>query len=1291
METSASFGENFSQVSSMKTTFNDAHISTQMNSSISVNFENAASSTLSASNITDSPHQYETILSTSQTINISTPFDASDVNINTELDSPLYENIGRRLDQSETHTERALKPPYSRCESNEYDKHDDRPRDFVTVVSVGNGDENGHGKLRLNVPAENGSRVAREYSEYSNPSFSYSSSHQNSGTQDARVSSSRSDVHGSDSYGDVSGRVCEKVVVLRLPGERLGLGLKFDGGWGAREPVKRVFIESIAVDSPGSRATLPWGQLCPGDQILNIEGIPVASMTRLQCVAALRDSYVRVTIGILKGDGFIPPLEDAPANACDSSSSADLATIPNSYCRLNEEVSRPSQRSSAERLFGKAKENWLPPGFLEEPQQYFVPDTPQVPLPPAAAVYLDLLAEEEERHRNRCGSESDETGSSASTVIDRLSLSSSTTVSRNSSFNASADGAKYSRFDLASALNQFEMLEREFEGDGSGPNGVSSGGNETYPIVPSFGRGRKHLMRSLSLSPGTYREQFNKIQEVEERRRLFKHSPKSLSFSMKKRPFNWSVAKPMNTSLKRTHSLGETDISKPLSISTAVADVKNVEVSPDSGIKTSSEPSSLSSNESSDLSLNEQEKQISDLEDSLVLCVPKTSFNAKSTTITNLLESSLDEDNFKANIPLDSSPRVSVCDFKDQATYNSKTSEIKQDNFSIVESVKSSLDEYSPDKTRIVGSFLEKSEIQSKSKSSSVSGGQNNLCSDHRPINESLSSGSVQRPSASFASSLLSTNPPKTLPENESVVTVQNMINFKQQVPLRCSPITVNSLSLESIPNEDRDRAPSGIKTSALSDFNLKEKRKLSRGKNSLDEVENFVDEQVQKPCERICDIANSLEKIALEFYDSLENNGKPARVKRYSSLDEYFTSRIKKEDELTNNSDRPSLKDKSTSYSNDKRRHTYCLSNLKTPVEPPTLSNTNTKNPNASKISSQSFSFPSKLELSNPGFSKSSTFDASRMRHSSSGSLKKTISFFDNLQLDSKSESNLAKSNHSGSCGKLTSRSFTFPQKSFLEERSSQLLDKKSLYEPSPKSSSHGSLRRFLSNELLSASPKLSTPSYYRSMSDDNETQNFSQRSLESRDKQSSESSLPFDDKKTFPKNFCGDVTKTSSTPNENETPGLSTVQASNNHAGPTLKTTACPNLKRPLLLLDSHKNLDIASKNLDIARKSKSLKESPNYLDSSNPTPKSEETRPPGHRFSQISRSTRIRHDIGDMIKNNLQGLELDLPEGFEVEVEEEEEIENILECESVEEASMCVNSLRKSVLSSEDSNFK
>ncbi|CAD1475605.1 unnamed protein product, partial [Heterotrigona itama] len=64
----------------------------------------------------------------------------------------------------------------------------------------------------------------------------------------------------------VDGPLEEEVEVYRLPGERLGFGLKFEGGNKTSERVRRLFVQSCAEQSPASRAKCSWGILGEGDE-----------------------------------------------------------------------------------------------------------------------------------------------------------------------------------------------------------------------------------------------------------------------------------------------------------------------------------------------------------------------------------------------------------------------------------------------------------------------------------------------------------------------------------------------------------------------------------------------------------------------------------------------------------------------------------------------------------------------------------------------------------------------------------------------------------------------------------------------------------------------------------------------------------------------------------------------------------------------------------------------------------------------------------------------------------------
>ncbi|XP_017301811.1 uncharacterized protein LOC103514513 [Diaphorina citri] len=83
-----------------------------------------------------------------------------------------------------------------------------------------------------------------------------------------------------------------EILVYRLPGERLGFGLKFEGGLQANQKVHRLFVQSCAEDSPASRTRTPWGHFTPGDEIVRINNRPIRDLTRIDCVKFLKESTV---------------------------------------------------------------------------------------------------------------------------------------------------------------------------------------------------------------------------------------------------------------------------------------------------------------------------------------------------------------------------------------------------------------------------------------------------------------------------------------------------------------------------------------------------------------------------------------------------------------------------------------------------------------------------------------------------------------------------------------------------------------------------------------------------------------------------------------------------------------------------------------------------------------------------------------------------------------------------------------------------------------------------------------
>lgn len=93
------------------------------------------------------------------------------------------------------------------------------------------------------------------------------------------------------------GEIEEEVTIYRLPGERLGMALRFDGGQSASETIRRVFVQNITTNTPASKAIgLMLGILREGDEILKIDDRLSSTLTRLECITLLRDAPVCIRL-----------------------------------------------------------------------------------------------------------------------------------------------------------------------------------------------------------------------------------------------------------------------------------------------------------------------------------------------------------------------------------------------------------------------------------------------------------------------------------------------------------------------------------------------------------------------------------------------------------------------------------------------------------------------------------------------------------------------------------------------------------------------------------------------------------------------------------------------------------------------------------------------------------------------------------------------------------------------------------------------------------------------------------
>lgn len=259
-----------------------------------------------------------------------------------------------------------------------------------------------------------------------------------------------------------------EVTVRRPRGERLGLGLKFEGGSVAAENVRRLLVQSCAENSPAANASAPWGKLIPGDEILAIDGESVSNLTRIDCVRRLKDSDETLTLLVrhFEQDGKVEknsmdvtdsvsntkqsteivrptalpppvpprklgkknsfkdkptPLSVADQNLCNNGESIIEGLLNSKHNGIS--LTKLSRKSSFDsHIHRQTKEGitYLKKGSPEEVRRLVRRLSDGKAMPPEAEVYIDLLSTEWERCLVLADAESDDTGSSISTVVDRL-------------------------------------------------------------------------------------------------------------------------------------------------------------------------------------------------------------------------------------------------------------------------------------------------------------------------------------------------------------------------------------------------------------------------------------------------------------------------------------------------------------------------------------------------------------------------------------------------------------------------------------------------------------------------------------------------------------------------------------------------------------------------------------------------------------------------------------------------------------------------------------------------------
>ncbi|XP_076261787.1 uncharacterized protein LOC143197314 [Rhynchophorus ferrugineus] len=253
--------------------------------------------------------------------------------------------------------------------------------------------------------------------------------------------------------------ITEEITVYRLPGERLGFGLKFEGGTKAHECVKRLYIQSCAVDSPASRVQSSWGKLEEGDEILEIDSVPVKNMTRIDCVRYLKES--NMTIKLLVNHGFTQTTKQNYSVVINTEERKPPLVPPRKHHRKLKNVQNGEVNHDNiipifkhEALVSKSNRLQSP---MNNSRKKYSPDLkrhlPDVSFgPPDADVYLDLISQESTQSL----SESDDTGSSISTVLDRFASFPTTTTSSFAGSLPSTPTSIQKHLDLSYIINEFD-------------------------------------------------------------------------------------------------------------------------------------------------------------------------------------------------------------------------------------------------------------------------------------------------------------------------------------------------------------------------------------------------------------------------------------------------------------------------------------------------------------------------------------------------------------------------------------------------------------------------------------------------------------------------------------------------------------------------------------------------------------------------------------------------------------------------------------------------------------------
>ena len=127
----------------------------------------------------------------------------------------------------------------------------------------------------------------------------------------------------------------ELLVLHRLPGEKLGMGLSIESTGGDQDPVRGVFVESISPGGAADRATGGSRGLSVGDEILEVNGTPLRKVSYTETVTFFREMPLRVILLVKRK---MEAVEENPAPHDTSSSDLLSDTEPEELPSSSDEV-----------------------------------------------------------------------------------------------------------------------------------------------------------------------------------------------------------------------------------------------------------------------------------------------------------------------------------------------------------------------------------------------------------------------------------------------------------------------------------------------------------------------------------------------------------------------------------------------------------------------------------------------------------------------------------------------------------------------------------------------------------------------------------------------------------------------------------------------------------------------------------------------------------------------------------------------------------------------------------------